>query len=298
LLSSPYLSRLSGFALIKLQVALNYQLFLKSKYNMKIFTPFFLRFGMVCFSLILFRPAIAQTIKKDEPIRNQWAARPLSIDAQLNDWGDSLSFYNDDTRFAFNITNNSETIFIAVKSTDKNNLGRIFARGISFSFNTAGKKKNGPTIVFPVVDRSSQALKPAKAPTPSQLKEIQKKMLAGINRIHVFGFPDIRDGAISISNNYGISAAATLDDQDNLIIELAVPIRQLDITDPQQPLFCLFEINGVKAPRAYDPNQDLRNSRYGYPQRGYGYERMPRSNKTNEPIGFWIKTLLAINLNN
>ncbi|NEU09264.1 hypothetical protein GZH53_13135 [Flavihumibacter sp. R14] len=265
---------------------------------MKIFTPFFL-LGMVCLSVVLLRPAAAQTIKKDEIIHNQWAARPFSIDAQLNDWSDSLSFYNDDTRFAFDISNNSETIFIAVKSTDKQNLGRIFSRGISFSFNTEGKKKNGPTIVFPIIDRSSQALKPAKAPTPAQVKEIQKKMLADIKRINVFGFPDIRDGAISINNNYGVSAAAFLDAQDNLIIELAVPIRLLNITDPQQPLFCLFEINGIKAPRAsYDPNQDYRSSRYGYPQRGYGYERMPRYSKSNEPTGFWIKSILAKNLNN
>ena len=266
---------------------------------MNILTRFFLKFYLICFALICVKPASAQVIKGDEQINSRWASGSQQTDGRLNDWADSLNYHNEETSFSFSIRNNNETLFIALRSEDSQNLGSIFSRGISFSFNTGGKKKPGQTIVFPVVERRGQTGKPAKAPSTDQVKEMQRDMLSDIKRINVYGFPDIRDGAISIQNTYGIAAAATLDAQDDLIIEIAVPLHLLDITTDHQPIACLFEINGIKAPRAvYDPNRDSRNTRYGYPSRGYGYERLPRYNKSNEPKGFWIKTTLAKNLNN
>lgn len=266
---------------------------------MKIPTPFRVPLFSVllCLSFIPilgFQTVTAQKIKGDEQINSKWAADSLKIDGELADWKDSLSFYNEDTRFAFSVSNNNQTLFIAVKSQDSKNLGRIFSRGISFSFNTEGKKKAISTIVFPVIERGGQANRPAKAPTAAQIKDLQKKMLSDIKRFNVYGFPDVRDGAISIQNTYGISAAATFDSQENLVIEIAVPLRLLGVTTDHQPIACLFEINGIKAPRAtYDPNRDTRNTRYGYPTRDYGYERLPRYNRINEPTGFWVKTTLA-----
>ena len=253
---------------------------------------------LLCFSLLSFRPAAAQTIKGDEQIRSHWSAGSIKADGHLHDWKDSLSYHNEDTRFSFDISNDDETLFIAVKSEDNQNLNRIFSRGISFSFNTEGKKKAGATIVFPILERGAQTGRSGKTPSAAESKELRKKMLADIRRINVYGFPEIRDGAISIQNTYGIAAAATFNEQEDLIIELEVPLRLLGITTDSQPIACLFEINGVKAPRAaYDPNRDPRNTRYGYPSRGYGYERLPRYNKNNEPTGFWVRTTLAKNLN-
>ena len=266
---------------------------------MSIAMPYLSRLYLICFALICVKPIAAQTIKGDEQINSRWASGSQQIDGKLDDWADSLNYNNEETRFSFSIRNNGETLFIALKSRDVQNLGNIFSRGISFSFNTDGKKKPGPTIIFPVVERSGQTGKSVKAPTVGEVREMQKIMLADIKRINVHGFPDIRDGAISIKNTYGIAAAATFDAQDNLVIEIAVPLHLLEITTDHQPIACLFEINGVKAPRAaYDPSRDSRNTRYGYPTRGYGYERLPRYNKNNEPKGFWVKTTLAKNLNN
>ena len=265
---------------------------------MKTSMLFLSRFCLICFAVLNIKPAQAQVIKGDEQINSRWATTSQKIDGQLNDWADSLNFRNAETGFSFSIRNNTQTLFIALKSEDSQNLNMIFSRGISFSFNTDGKKKPGPTIVFPVIERSGQT-KAAKTPTAERVKEQQKNLLSNIQRINVYGFPDIRDGSVSLQNTYGLAAAGSFDADNKLVIEIAVPLQLLDITTDHQPIACLFEINGVKAPKAvYDPNRDSRNTRYGYPSRGYGYERLPRYNRTNEPKGFWIKTVLAKNLNN
>ena len=242
----------------------------------------------------------AQVIKNDDTIVNQWASDSLQIDGDLKDWGDSLKYFNENTNFSFNLRNNNETIYLAIKSRDKQNLSRILARGISFSINSEGKKKPGATVIFPLVARSSQPQKPT---TPNKdSKEVQKQILKRIQQIFVTGFPEIIDGPVSMKNTYGISAAAGFDTQDNLIVEVAIPFSHLGFTAEQNLIACLIEINGVKPPRtAYDPYREERNRRnrmYGYPTRDYNFDRRPGVNKQNLATGFWIKSALAKNLNN
>ena len=267
---------------------------------MKEILCFALKVCIICSCCLSSLATNAQVIKNDDIIVNQWASDSLQIDGELGDWGDSLKYYNENTRFSFNLRNNNEMIYLAINSQDKQNLNRILARGISFSINTEGKKKPGATVIFPLVVRTSQPKKPIKPRQDN--KEVQEQILTRIQQIFVTGFPEILDGPISLKNTYGISASAGFDTLGNLTMEVAIPFSLLGITPEQNLIACLIEINGIKAPRAaYDPYRDERNRRnrmYGYPSRDYGYDRQPGINKQNLSTGFWIKSTLAKNLNN
>jgi hypothetical protein len=187
---------------------------------------------------------------------------------------------------------------MAIKSRDKNNLSRILARGISFSVNTEGKKKPGQTIVFPVFARGSQIPKPANLKTKEEIQKNQEQILSKINQLRVYGFTDVLDGAVSLNNTYGISAAANFDGQDNMVIEIAIPFQLLKISNINEPISCLIEINGIKPPKStYNPDMyPRRNRRYGgYDNRNYDYERRPSIDKQLLSTGFWIKSTLAKN---
>jgi len=247
---------------------------------------------LVISCVLIFSSTTAQIIKNDGMAVSQWAHKPLDIDGQLKDWNDSLQYFNEETQFAFNILNDDKTLYLAIKSKNKQNLNRILARGISFSVNTEGKKKPGPTVIFPVLERSSQPEKPVKG--QPNLKEAQAQILSRVRKINVTGFAEILDGSISMSNTYGISAAANFDSEDNLTAEIAIPFSLLGITSGQDLIALLVEINGIKQPRsAYDPNRDSRSGMYGYPNRDYRYDRRPITNKQNAATGFWIKSTLA-----
>lgn len=233
--------------------------------------------------------------KNDIIINNQWAANTLKVDGKLDEWGDSLQNFNENTGFSYNLKNNQGMLYLAIKSHNKQNLNRIIARGISFSFNTEGKKKQGETLIFPVFDRVSTPKKPVKPVSgPEQTRQEYDQLLSRISRLFITGFSDIKDGPISLNNTYGISAAAGFDEQGNLTIEVAVPFEQLQITNKATQLACLIEINGIKQVRStYDPNRNSRNNRYGYPNRDYGYDRRPAVDKQLLATGFWIKSSLA-----
>ncbi|HUH33757.1 MAG TPA: hypothetical protein VLZ28_07365 [Daejeonella sp.] len=247
---------------------------------------------LIVFGVFLFKSTTAQVIKNDGIIINQWAPKPIEVDGQLKDWNDSLQYFNEDTQFAFNLLNDDKTLYLAIKSKNKDNLNRILARGISFSVNTEGKKKPGSTVIFPVMERTSQPVKTVKGQV--DVKEMQAQTLSRMRRINVTGFAEILDGSISMDNTYGIAAAASFDSENNLIAEIAIPFHLLGITNNHELIAVLIEINGIKQPRsAYNPNRDSRSGMYGYPSRDYRYDRRPVINKQNTASGFWIKSTLA-----
>ena len=261
------------------------------------FLPFCFGTCLVISCLFSFKTSIAQTVKGDDMVLNQWASNSVEIDGNLKDWSDSLRYYHENTRFSFNIVNNQEVLYVAIKSHDKQNLNRILARGISFSVNAEGKKKAGPTVIFPVL----QTRQPVKSVRPQQESKEKKQLeiLSGIKKINVTGFSEILDGSISLANSYGIAAAAGFDKEDNLVLELAIPLQLLNITTDQKIIACSIEINGIKSARAvYDPNRDRRRDMYGNRSMDYGYDRRPAVNKQNLATGFWIKSTLAKKNNN
>ena len=245
-----------------------------------------------CF--ILITQAKSQS-KNDILINNDWAKSPIQIDGNLNDWQDSLTHRNESMQISYNLKNDGKKLYMAIKSHNKQNLNRIIARGISFSFNTEGQKKPGETIIFPVFDRVSQPKKPVTVP-PAQA---EKQLLSRITRLFVTGFSGIKDGPVSLNNTYGISAAAGFDGKGQLIIEVAIPFDELKINGTPESIACLIEINGIRQPKtAFDPNRNsARRDRFGNPNRDYRFDRQPAIDKQSLATGFWFKSNLAKNPN-
>ena len=110
-------------------------------------------FLVLSLSIFLFSSLPARSQKKAELITSLWADKPILIDGKLNDWNDSLSLYNDATKLYYNLSNDDENIYLAIKNGAPESLTRILARGISFSANIENKKI--PTMItFPLLDRT------------------------------------------------------------------------------------------------------------------------------------------------
>lgn len=205
-------------------------------------------FLVLLLSIILFGTLPASSQKKAELIKSLWPVKPILIDGQLNDWNDSLSLYNEATKLYYNIANDDENIYLAIKNGAPESLTRILARGISFSANIENKKTPA-MVTFPLLDRTPGKKRvEAEQPEP---EEIQRRILERIKEIRVDGFKEIIDGGISLYNTYGIKAAAAFDTKNNLIQEIAIPIRllgiQLGITEP---IIYGIRINGFQGPAA------------------------------------------------
>lgn len=169
----------------------------------------------------------------------------IRIDGKLLEWNNIFSAENKRTELYYTLANDEKNIYLALKSTSQNAITKIMLGGISLTFNTKGKKKEEDsfTITYPLVARNTanrgggQSRQRGMQGRNEQSQEqkdstnlVQRKtQLAGIKEIKVLGFKNITDSLISVYNEYGIKAVATIDEQGAYCYEVAIPLNMLDL---------------------------------------------------------------------
>lgn len=231
--------------------------------------------------------------KKADLINTRWAFNPVVADGELNDWADSLSMFNEETNLYYGLANDDKNVYLAIRSASKQDLTKILAGGISFSANIEGKKKNAPTVIFPVLDRTPGKIRNSRE--QPEVEERQKQILSRIKDIRVAGFKEIIDGAISLQNTYGIRAAASFDKNSNLVQEIIIPLSLLNLSTANSgEVTYSIRVNGLQtpavavAPRQTNQRQPM-GGMYGnqFPQRNSSISKLLTSTE------FFIKSRLA-----
>jgi len=254
-------------------------------------------------------PSMVWSQKKAEIIKNKWASNPVKIDGILSDWSDSLDLYNDVAKLHYNISNDNENIYFAIKNSSQENLTKILARGLSISANYESKKNTAPTLTFPILDRTpGKRQVETEEPEP---KEIQRRIISKIKEIRVEGFKELVDGGISLYNTYGIKAAMAFDDKNNMIQEFAIPLRLLGIEPERTELITYriringFEGSAIVQQRDMNYYDDMYGGAFGgrYGRNGTNFNGMyggmqrrnPQTIKISTSIEFFVKSALATN---
>ncbi len=242
--------------------------------------------------IALFHLTPAYSQKKAELINTKWADKPIVADGLLDDWQDSLTFYNEPTRLRYSLANDDQNIYLALKSSSREDLSRILAGGISFSANIESKKKDPPTVIFPVLDRTPG--KPRNLKEQPEMEEMQSQILARIKDIKVKGFREIIDGGISLQNTYGVRAAAGFDKDNNLIQEIVIPLALLNLsTSTSGEVTYNIKINGLPGPSASMARQNMPRQQMGGMYGNQFPQRNIPLNKLQTSTDFYIKSKLA-----
>ena len=231
--------------------------------------------------------------KKADLIATRWAFNPVAADGVLNDWPDSLTMFNKETNLYYGLANDDKNVYLAIRSASKQDLTKILAGGISFSANIEGKKKDAPTVIFPVLDRTPG--KSRNTREELEVEERQKQILSRIKDIKVAGFKEIIDGGISLQNTYGIRAGASFDKNDNLVQEIIIPLSLLNLSTLNDgEVTYSIRVNGMQGP-SFTPNQRQIGQRQ--PMGGMNGSQFPTRNSPMSKLltstEFYIKSRLA-----
>ncbi len=180
----------------------------------------------------------------------------VKIDGEINEWGDSLHYYNADEKINYAIANTKDTLYMAVRINDRSQQRRILRAGLTVTIDPKGKKKDTYSITFPVnVQGSLQAPVVQQDDggdvTQEDRDELMRERITSLRGIKVLGFKDIEGDMITTSNTYGFQTAVNYDEKGYLVCEAAIPLsffHDADITKNEWAFN--FKINGLqrKAP--------------------------------------------------
>jgi hypothetical protein len=212
------------------------------------------RISMLLSALIL---VITSTVKaqSSKTIGNmQSPPANVVIDGNLNEWGDSLRYLNDEKKIPFTLANDQENLYIAIRINDRLDQARIINAGVTLSMDPKGKKKETFTMTFPLSDPGSKPQFGFHKDDNGELTqqdrdELARERLTTLRNIKVTGFKDIEYDMITTSNTYGIKAAIDYDADGNLVYEAAIPLKFFHVDNPSKNEWAFnFKINGMQKP--------------------------------------------------
>lgn len=210
-----------------------------------------------------------------------YAPQLTKADGRNSEWAGATFAQNKATGISYLVSNDDKNLYLVVKSTDMGNNTKILAGGITFSINPDGKKKDKEsiTLTYPLINRAQfrrggqgggggggggavVAGRPAFGGmggaggvqlTPKQrdsaMAAMQKTQLAQVKEIKLRGFKKTTDTLVSIYNDMGIKAAASIDKDNVFFYEAAIPLDELGLTLENAKEFAYnVKLNGLQIP--------------------------------------------------
>ncbi len=182
----------------------------------------------------------------------------IKIDGKLNEWNDTFQAYNKSTMLYYTLANDDKNLYLAFKCSSQLTNSKIIAGGISFIVNSAGKKsdKDAGIVIFPGANLSGgmdllRSIKPVGATggltaiDSIEANALHKEAISAAKEVKLHGIKEITDSVVSVYNDYGIKAALNYDAKWNLVYELAIPIKYLNIKDGV-PFAYSIKLNGIQ----------------------------------------------------
>jgi hypothetical protein len=105
---------------------------------------FLTHISFIAFILVITTSGFA----KEDLVQSVWAAQPLSIDGQSNDWSGVELTTEKKVKVDYAVRNNAENLYVLFIFKDPEYLSTINYTGITLYFNTEGKKKKDEGFHF------------------------------------------------------------------------------------------------------------------------------------------------------
>ena len=234
-----------------------------------------------CFILV---GANAKAQKKPKELIKNAFLTSIELDGLAKKW-DQNQFNTDKVSgISYAFANNDSTLFLILKTANKESIAKMIHWGLSLGFNAIGQKKVQESIGFPAGKAQDKRYDPVLGRTkrPSIKEEV-----AQLGGIELRGFSSLIDGPIALKNDFGIRASAQLNVAEELVCEYALPMKLLQIDPSKNDIFaCQIKVNGLVLgpnPTAVSRNIGLRGTPSGPMQ----------TNSLLDSTNFWVLYPLA-----
>jgi hypothetical protein len=244
---------------------------------------------------ILLLPGINLYAQKTTNVQETavWAPENIKVDGKLNEWNDNFQSMNKATQLYYTLSNDDKNLYLVIKSANNNSGNKLVGGGLNLTINAAGKKndKDAAVITFPTANASSLANlvrptvrqagdvgRPVEGPDPALVAEVHRAAMEAAKEIKIKGIKEIKDSIISVYNEHGFKAFINYDAKGNLLYELAVPLKYLNLTEGAAFTYNI-KLNGIGGDFPYTSTASLPGGGSGLPT--------PQNDNTNrDPVRF------------
>jgi hypothetical protein len=168
-------------------------------------------------------------------IKNLWQETAIKVDGNCADWNQSFR-YDNKSKFLYNISNDDKNLYICLKVMEEKNQLTILRYGLTFWFDTTGKKKERIGVGYPLeLDMKKKANQENfMEPRPGEkidMKAMKKKMVEEQKEIELTGFkiPSYSENSIitGLKNKMKIEVGIGFDSVDAMVYEMLIPLSIL-----------------------------------------------------------------------
>jgi len=206
----------------------------------------------------------------------------VELDAEHAEW-DTLYAAGPEEPWAYNIGQDAENLYIAVRIADPALQNLAARNGVLVGFPATGakkkKKKKDLLLLYPFPDRETKRAIQNEDFDPQ--KDYRAELIERSRGYLVDGFPSVPDGLLAFQNQYGIAARAKAV-ENGLLYEAAVPKKMLEAQDGK--ITVRIAVNGLMA---LVSNNNSRNRNAGggaYGRRGGYGNRPPAASRKSKTV--------------
>jgi hypothetical protein len=219
---------------------------------------------------------LAQNLTAQSDVsQSRWQSARIITDGNNNEWRKPLNLYDAITGLLFTIANDSTNLYLCFTANDERKVTKLMKAGWSVEiFSKEKNKKFDAAIVFPAVQMIEA---PGRDNGVAQTEQPGFKNETALYRMNVqtvktTGFITA-NGDLPVVNNNGINAGIGSDSTQEIIFELAVPLKELlpaNNIQLNEEMSLNITVNALKKPMYHgDPDgKDLVGKGGGKGRRG------------------------------
>jgi hypothetical protein len=170
-------------------------------------------------------------------VPSRFLAEPPVIDGKATEWTDSLQ-YDANSHLQYQVLNDARMVYVRLKAADMPTQAKMAYLGMVVWLDSTGRNQQQLGVKFPLpIDLSTikaPAERPAGAmgPTAAERQEEHlnrlRGIIAGAHEMELLNYRGSKEPILTDSEaKIGVKSAIGLDARNNLIYELAVPLRLL-----------------------------------------------------------------------
>jgi len=156
----------------------------------------------------------------------KWQAASTATDGKPDEWKLPLKFYDQESKLNYDISNDKTNLYVIFKITDEFTKAKALRSGIQFAIDVNGKKAFPVTInyTFPLEHTLPLPGEMVNNPETQEEVRMQERLHFSQIMLNLSGFKaPVKEGLLSLKNEYGIHGAFDIDKNDILYYELKIP---------------------------------------------------------------------------